>query len=364
MSLGGEGNPIMTRWTHILNRIQPVGTSLEKRIRSRLDSLTKPKNSLGRLEEIALQYCLIRGTAEPELGKKVIYTFAADHGVAAEGVSAFPPEVTIQMVKNMLTGGAAVNVLARHAGIELRIVDIGVNDPLKDMTGLIRRKIALGTGNITLGPAMTEDQCHRSLEVGIDLATQAKEEGVTLIGTGEMGIGNTTPSSTLFAALLPCEVEAVTGVGTGIDDDRLVYKRSVIKQALLVNQKDLNDPVRALAAVGGFEIAGICGLILGAAAHQIPAVVDGFISTAGALVAWKLCPIVREYLFFSHLSAENGHKRFFDQLGIRPLLDLKMRLGEGTGSALAISLIEAAVKTYKEMATFDTAGVAKRIISR
>lgn len=353
----------MTGWNTVLNRIQPVDLSIENEIRDRLDHLTKPKGSLGRLEEIALRYCLVQGTAEPELGKKVIYTFAADHGVVEEGVSAFPPEVTVQMVRNMLAGGAAVNVLARHAGIEVRVVDIGVNDPLKDAAGLIRCKIAPGTGNIAHGPAMTEDQCYQALEKGMRLAAEAKEEGVTLIGTGEMGIGNTTPSSALFAALLPCEVDAVTGAGTGIDADRLAHKRLVIKQALRVNRQNLNDPVRALAAVGGFEIAGICGLILGAAAHHIPTVVDGFISTAGALAAWKLCPIVREYLFFSHLSTETGHRRFFDHLGICPLLDLKMRLGEGTGSALAMFLIEAAVKAYREMATFDSAGIAQKVPS-
>lgn len=353
----------MTEWTTVLNRIQPVDISLEQEIRDRLDNLTKPKGSLGRLEDIALRYCLAHGSTKPELGKKVIYTFAADHGVTEEGVSAFPPEVTVQMVENMLAGGAAVNVLARHAGIEVRLVDIGVNDPLKDADGLIRRKIALGTGNIARGHAMTEDQCYQALEVGMALAAEAKEKGVTLIGTGEMGIGNTTPSSALFAALIPCEVEAVTGLGTGIDTERLAHKQSVIKQALQANRRNLGDPVRALASVGGFEIAGICGLILGAAAHQIPIVVDGFISTAGALAAWKLCPVVQEYLFFSHMSAEKGHRRFFDHLGIRPLLDFKMRLGEGTGSALAMFLIEAAVKTYLEMATFDSAGVAQKVPS-
>lgn len=353
----------MTGWTTVLNRIQPVDISIAQEIRDRLNNLTKPKGSLGRLEEIALSYCLIQGTTEPDLGKKVIYTFAADNGVAEEGVSAFPPQVTVQMVRNMLAGGAAVNVLARHADIEVRIVDIGVNDSLKDADGLIRRKIAPGTGNIAHGPAMTEDQCYQALEIGMALAAEAKEEGVTLIGTGEMGIGNTTPSSALFAALLPCEVEAVTGAGTGIEVERLAHKKSVIKQTLQVNRQCLGDPIRALAAVGGFEIAGICGLILGAAAHHIPTVVDGFISTAGALAAWKMCPIVREYLFFSHLSAETGHRRFFDHLGVRPLLDLKMRLGEGTGSALAMFLVEAAVKTYKEMATFDTAGIAQKVPS-
>ena len=351
----------MKKWPDILNSIQPVDISLEEKILNRLDSLTKPKGSLGRLEEIALRYCLIRGKTEPKLGKKVIYTFAADHGVTTEGVSAFPSEVTVQMVENMLSGGAAVNVLARHAGVEVRVIDIGVNDPLKNSDGLIRCKVASGTKNIAQGPAMTSEQCSRALDVGIELATQAAADGVTLIGTGEMGIGNTTPSSALFAALLPCKVEDITGIGTGIDSERLAHKQSVIKQALKVNEKDLSDPFRALAALGGFEIAGICGLILGAASHRIPIVVDGFISTAGALAALKLCPVVREYLFFSHLSAEAGHIQFFNQLEIRPLLDMEMRLGEGTGAALAMFMIEAAMKIYMEMATFDTAGIARKI---
>lgn len=350
----------MSFFSQVLALVEAVDVSLEPQVRGHLDNLTKPRGSLGQLEEIAVRYCLARGSARPDLGRKMIYTFAADHGVAAEGVSAFPAQVTVQMTRNMLAGGAAVNVLARHAGAEVRVVDIGVNDPLENAPGLIRRKIALGTANIAKGPAMTPEQCRGAIEVGVELATQAAAEGVTLIGTGEMGIGNTTPSTTLFAALLPCEVEAVTGLGTGIETERLAHKQAVIRRALEVNRGRLCDPLGALAAVGGFEIAGICGLILGAAAHRIPVVVDGFISTAGALVAWKLCPAVRDYLFFSHVSAETGHRMFFDRMGVRPLLDLDMRLGEGTGAALGMSLIEAAVKVYREMATFDSAGVARK----
>ncbi|MDI9431961.1 MAG: nicotinate-nucleotide--dimethylbenzimidazole phosphoribosyltransferase [Planctomycetota bacterium] len=350
----------MSFFSQVLAPIQGVDVSLEPQIRDHLDNLTKPRGSLGQLEEIAVRYCLARGSVRPDLGRKVIYTFAADHGVAAEGVSAFPAQVTVQMVRNMLAGGAGVNVLARHAGAEVRVVDIGVNDPLENAAGLIRRKIALGTANITKGPAMTPEQCLGAIEVGMELAAQAATEGVTLIGTGEMGIGNTTPSAALFAALLPCEVEAVTGLGTGIDIDCLAHKQAVIRQALEINKERLSNPLGALAAVGSFEIAGICGLILGAAARRIPVVVDGFISTAGALAAWKLCPTVRDYLFFSHVSAETGHRVFFDRMGVRPLLDLGMCLGEGTGAALGMSLIEAAVKVYREMATFDSGGVARK----
>jgi nicotinate-nucleotide--dimethylbenzimidazole phosphoribosyltransferase len=239
-------------------------------------------------------------------------------------------------------------------------VDIGVNDSLKDVTGLLRHKIAAGTGNIARGPAMAPEQCRQAMEVGMKLAAEAAAEGVTLLGTGEMGIGNTTPSAALFAALLPCDVEAATGLGTGIAPEHLAHKQAIVRRALQANEGSLTDPLGALAAVGGFEIAGICGLILGAAAHRLPTVVDGFISTAGALVALKLCPEVKDYLFFSHLSAEAGHGEFFSHMGARPLLDLEMRLGEGTGAALAMFLIEAAMKTYSEMATFDAVGIARK----
>lgn len=347
----------MTTLAQTLERIQPVNNALAAQIQTRLDNLTKPRGSLGRLEEIVLRYACARGTVTPTLGKKRIVTFAADHGVAAEGVSAFPAEVTTQMVRNMLAGGAAVNVLARHVGAEVCVVDIGVNDPLDEAPGLLRHKIASGSVNIARGPAMSVDQCHQALTLGIKLARTAAGQGVTLLGTGEMGIGNTTPSAALFAALLPCKVDAVTGLGTGITVEQWPHKQAIVQQALCVNADALKDPLATLAALGGYDIAGICGLILGAAAHTLPVVVDGFISTAGALVACKLCPAVQDYLFFSHLSAEAGHRTYFFHRGIRPLLDLEMRLGEGTGAALAMSLIEAALKTYLEMATFDSAGV-------
>lgn len=347
----------MNELEKICESVEPVDRSLEPAVRAHLDSLTKPPGSLGRLEELALRYCLIAGTAGPPLGGKRIITFAADHGVAAEGVSAYPAEVTAQMVRNMLGGGAAVNVLARHVGAEVRVVDIGVAGPLADASGLCRRKVLSGTGNIAEGPAMTREEARRAVGVGIELAREAREEGVTLIGTGEMGIANTTPSAALFAALLSRPVEEVTGRGTGIDDDTLSHKVRVIERALSVNADRLGDPLGALAAVGGLEIAGICGLVLGAAACRVPVVVDGFISSAGALVASRMCEFVHDYLFFSHLSAEAGHVAFMRAFDAEPLLDLGLRLGEGTGAALAMSLIEAGVKTYKQMATFGAAGV-------
>jgi len=343
-----------------LASIKPVDGSLEKAARARLDSLTKPRGSLGILEDIAVRYCLATGTAEPRVGRRAIFTFAGDHGVAEEGVSAYPKEVTPQMVANMLAGGAAVNVLGAHAGADVRVVDMGVDADLSGAEGLLDRKVRLGTGNIAKGPAMTEDEATRALEAGIALAREAVTRGATLLGAGDMGIANTTPSAALFAALLPCEPEEITGRGTGIDDAALARKIDVVRRALEVNASGLRTPLGALAAVGGLEIAGIAGMALGAAASQVPMVVDGFISSAGALVACRMSDAVKGYLFFSHRSEEAGHAVFLDRFGARPILDLGMRLGEGTGAALAMTVIEAAVKVYNEMATFDSAGVSDR----
>ncbi len=348
----------MERLKTIMDAITPVDRTLETEIRAHLDNLTKPQASLGFLEDLAASYCLIQGTTLPQLGKKRIVTFAGDHGVAHERVSAFPSEVTPQMVYNMLSGGAAINVLARHVGADLQVVDIGVADPLEDAAGLVRRKVKPGTDNISKAPAMSEDNAIEAITVGVELALAAADDGVTLLGTGEMGIGNTTPSAALYGSLIPCPVVEVTGRGTGIDDDALQNKIKVIERALEVNAPLLTDPLKTLAAVGGLEIAGICGLILGAAGRRLPVVVDGFISSAAALVAVRLRESVIDYLFFSHCSAEAGHRIFFDRLGIRPILDLEMRLGEGTGAALAMNVIESAVKIYNEMATFDSAGVS------
>lgn len=341
--------------------VAPADRSLEPAVWAHLDHLTKPPRSLGRLEELALRYCLATGTVSPELGQKAIFCFAGDHGVADEGVSAYPKSVTPQMVRNMLAGGAAVNALARHAGAELTIVDIGVDDPLDDAPGLCRRKIRCGTRNIAQGPAMTPDEARRAVEVGIELAQTAHSRGVRMVGTGEMGIANTTPATALFAAFLGCSVEAVTGRGTGIDDKRLQNKIRVIGRALDVNRLRLTDPLNTLAALGGFEIAGICGLIIGAASRRMPVVVDGFISTAGALSAVRICPAAQDVLFFSHLSQEQGHRSVTEAMGMRPILDLTMRLGEGTGAALAMPIIEAAVKMYNQMSTFSTAGVSQNV---
>lgn len=343
-----------------LRSIVSVDRAIEPQILAHLNDLTKPPGSLGRLEEIALQYCLITGTASPRLGKKRICCFAGDHGVADEGVSAYPKAVTPQMVMNMLAGGAAVNVLSQHAGADLVVVDMGVDDPLEHAQGLCRRKVRRGTDNIAHGPAMSVEEAEQAVVAGIELAKSAQKDGVTLIGTGEMGIANTTPATALFAAYLRCAVEKITGRGTGIDEARLPHKIEVIRKALDVNRKRLTTPLGTLAAVGGFEIAAICGMVLGAAACRMPVVVDGFISSAGALAACRLCPTVKDYLFFSHLSQEHGHRAILRQMSARPILDLDMRLGEGTGAALAMLVIEGAVKIYNDMATFSSAGVSEK----
>ena len=348
----------MERLKAILEAITPADRNLEPKIRAHLDNLTKPPGSLGELENLAIRYCLMTDTVSPQMGKKRIVTFAGDHGVADEGVSAFPSEVTPQMVYNMLAGGAGINVLARHVGADLQVVDIGVADPLEGASNLVRRKVKPGTANMSRGPAMTREEAVQAILVGVELAHAAADDGVTLLGTGEMGIANTTPSSGLYASLIPCPVVEVTGRGTGIDDTRLKHKIIVIERSLEVNGSMLADPLSTLAAVGGLEIAGICGLILAAAGRRLPVVVDGFISSAAALVAMRLRESVSDYLFFSHCSAEPGHRTFFERLGIRPILDLDLRLGEGTGAALAMHLIEGAVKIYNEMATFDSAGVS------
>jgi len=341
----------------ILNSICPVSKDYLERAKFKMDSLTKPKESLGVLEVIAQRYAAIKEDLNPSVKRKVIFTFAGDHGVVEEGVSAFPKGVTVQMVLNMLAGGAAVNVLARHVGAETVIVDIGVDYDFVPAEGLVISKVGYGTKNFTQGPAMTYEQALRSIRVGMDLAGEYAKRGVDIIGTGEMGIGNTTPSSAILSVLSGLSPWEVTGRGTGIDDRALQKKVDVIERGIRLNRPDPKDPVDVLAKVGGFEIGGITGLIIGCAFHRIPVVVDGFISTAGAMIAVALSLTINEYLFYSHLSSEAGHIKMLERLGQRPILDLDMRLGEGTGAAIAMSIIEGAVKIMNEMATFEAACV-------
>jgi len=335
----------------VLARIQPVDQAIEAQTQARLDRLTKPLGSLGRLEETAVRYATITGEVKPAVPRGVVFTFAADHGVATEGVSAYPREVTPQMVLNFLRGGAGVNVLARHAGVEVRVVDIGVAYDFGSVSGLIHKKVE---------SAMSRDQAVQALQVGIELATEAAREGIGLIGTGEMGIGNTTPSAAITAVMTGRPVAEVTGRGTGIDEAGHARKVAVIQQALERHRPNRADAIDVLAKVGGLEIAGLAGLILGAAAGRVPVVLDGFIAGAAALIAVGLQPLCRDYLIASHRSVERGHQAILEHLGLKPLLDLDLRLGEGTGACLAMSLVQASIKILTEMATFEEAGVSDR----
>ena len=341
-----------------LARIKAVGTGLLAQAQTSLDNKTKPPGSLGRLEEFARRVAAISGTLEPDTSRKVVFTFAGDHGITEEGVSLYPREVTAQMVFNFLAGGAGVNVLARHVGAEVRVVDVGVDFDFQNAAGMIHRKVARGTRNFAKGPAMTRDETLAAMQVGIDLADQCKTEGVGLVGTGEMGIGNTSPSSAIIAAISGIAVRDLTHRGTGINDAALEHKIRIIEQGLALNRPDPADPLDVLTKVGGLEIAAIAGLVLGCAANSIPVVIDGFISTAGALIASELHPHVRDYIFAAHRSVEIGHRFMLERIGTRPILDLDFRLGEGTGAVLAMGLIEAGVKVLKEMATFEQAGVS------
>jgi len=349
----------MNRLQEILNAIRPVDESRAAAIQARLDNLTKPQGSLGRLEELARRYCLITGTDRPAIRNKMIFTFAGDHGVAAEGVSAYPKEVTPQMVYNFLRGGAGVNVLARHAGARVIVVDMGVDHEFEPAEGLEIRKVARGTRNMVVGPAMTRVEAEQAVLAGVGLVEKYRKD-LDIIGTGDMGIGNTTPSSAIVSVITGTEPELVTGRGTGIDDASFKAKIAVIKRAIAVNRPDRSDAMDVLAKVGGYEIAGIAGLVLGAALHRIPVVVDGFISAAGALIAAELNPLVKGYLIAAHQSVEIGHRKMLEHLEQRPLLDLNLRLGEGTGAALGISLVEAGVRILTEMATFAAAGVSEK----
>jgi nicotinate-nucleotide--dimethylbenzimidazole phosphoribosyltransferase len=341
--------------------IDPIDRKLLQVASARLDGLTKPQGSLGRLEEFARRVVAITGLEMPPLfGKKAIFTFAGDHGVVAEGISAYPKEVTAQMVLNFLQGGAAINVLARHVAADVIVIDIGVDGDFDDHPALIRRKVVRGTRNMRKGPAMTREEAARTIETGIELAYQYADSGYTLFGTGDMGIGNTTPSSAIASVMTGTPAAEVTGHGTGIDDDVLQHKIRVIDDAIAVNRPDPSDPVGVLAAIGGAEIGGIAGLILGAASRRIPVVVDGLISTAGAIIAYGINRSSAGYMFAAHNSVEPGQGIMLETMGLEPILDLSLRLGEGTGAALAISLIEAGVKIYREMATFEEAGVDKK----
>ena len=342
-----------------LNKIKQPDILKEKAAQRRLDILTKPKDSLGLLENIARRIVGITGKELPQISNKVIFTMAGDHGVTEEGVSAFPKEVTVQMVNNFINEGAAINVLAGHIGAKVIIVDMGVDGNF-DRKDLVDLKINYGTKNMTKESAMTKKEAIKSIEAGIHVFKQEIISGIDIVGIGEMGIGNTTSSSAIVAALMERNIEEVVDRGTGINDKLLKNKISSIKKAIELNKPDRSDPIDVLSKLGGFEIGGMAGIIIAAASEMIPVVLDGFISGAAALIAYSLEPKVKDYIFASHCSVEKGHRVTLDYMGLKPLFDLELRLGEGTGAAIGINIIEAAVKIFSCMATFEEASVSKK----
>ena len=345
-----------------LERIYPQDSTSRQAAKERLDNLAIPHWALGELMDLAVDIAGMTRTIHPDVTRKAIVTMAGDHGVVAENVSKYPPEVTPQMVYNFVRGGAGINALAAQAGAEIFVVDMGVAADLRELAEagkIIDKKVGMGTGNIAVGPAMSKTMARRAVESGIEIAHDLAER-FDLFGTGDMGIGNTTPSTAIAAVLTGKGVEELTGRGTGLDDEQLKHKISVIKRALEVNKPDARDGLDILAKVGGFEIGGIAGLMIGAAANRKPILVDGFISTAGALIAARIEPFVKDYLIFAHRSVEPGHKAMQEALGCRkPLLDLNFRLGEGTGAAVAMNLVAGAVAILTRVATFAEASVTE-----
>ncbi len=344
----------------VLEAIKPLDKSSVAAARGRQDTLTKPTGSLGRLEELSVQIAGIQGKPIPQIKQKAVIVMAADHGVAARGTSAYPQEVTRQMVLNFLHGGAGINVIGRQVGARVVIVDMGVVGTLPSNPALVSRKIASGTRDISQGPAMTTAQAKQALEAGIEIVTNEIKKGLDIVATGDMGIGNTTASAAICSVMTGKPVAEVTGRGTGLNDEQLQNKIAIINEAIALNKPDASKPLEVLAKIGGFEIGGLTGVILGAASQQVPVVIDGFISGAAALIADGLCPRVKNYIIAGHCSVEPGHILALMHLGLRPLLNLDMRLGEGTGAALGIFIAETSTRILAEMATFTEAGVSDK----
>jgi nicotinate-nucleotide--dimethylbenzimidazole phosphoribosyltransferase len=343
--------------------ISALDAEAEREARRRLDSLTKPQGSLGLLEEIAARYAAIRGDASARWGRGAILVFVGDHGVAEAGVSAYPKAVTVEMLRNIGAGGAAISVLARRFGYELIVTDVGVETDTSStpFAGVRYRRVAAGTRNFLLGPAMTSAEARRAIAVGIETANEAADKDATLIGIGEMGIANSTSAAALLARITGIAPDKLVGRGTGVDDAGLRRKLDAVEQALKFHRDASDDGIELLIAMGGYEIAAMTGVCLGAAARRVPVVIDGFIATAAIACAMKVAPLVRDSMFFGHRSAEGGHALALEALGGAPILDLRMRLGEGTGAALAMSTIESAVTLFNQMATFASAGVSQKI---
>ncbi|MCP3164988.1 nicotinate-nucleotide--dimethylbenzimidazole phosphoribosyltransferase [Myxococcus qinghaiensis] len=350
----------MPAYRDVLATIPEPDVEAGRQCQGLLDMKTKPQGSLGRLEELACQWAALRGEPAPAMPRKGLVVMAADHGVTEERVSAYPAEVTAQMVANFARGGAAINVLARQHGVRVEVVDMGVRVPVEGLEGVRVHRQGPGTANLARGPAMSRKTAEEALSVGALLALELADSGVTLLGLGDMGIGNTTASAALTCVLAGVSPDMATGRGTGVDDEGLSRKVDVVRRALAVNQPDAADPLDVLAKVGGFEIAGLAGAALGAASRRVPVMLDGFISSVAGLVAARLCPKVMPFLLASHMSREAGHRRVLEALRLRPLLDLGLRLGEGTGAVLAMGLMDSSMHVLHEMATFASAGVAEK----
>lgn len=346
--------------SQVIERIQPADASSIQKARDRQGRLTKPPGSLGKLEDVSIQLAGIFGTDRPQIREKAVVVAAGDHGVVAQGVTGYPQEVTAQMVLNFLAGGAAVSVMSKRLGVKMTVVDAGVASDLPDSPDIRVVKAGRGTDDISKGPAMTVEQAEKCLLAGVGIAIELAEVGADLIGMGDMGIGNTTPSSAITAAITGKSPEDTTGNGTGRTSDELSHKIDVVKEALANNKPDPNDALDVLTKVGGFEIGVLAGVALGTAMMKRVVVLDGFISSAAGLIAHGLCPAVRDYMIGSHKSAEYGHRAVLEHLNVVPVLDLDMRLGEGTGAVLAMTLIEAAAACLSDMATFGEAGVSDR----
>jgi len=340
-----------------IKAIGNLNSDVMQEVQKRLDSLIKPPGSLGMLEELAVKIAGITGSTKPAIKDKAVIVMAGDHGVVSEGVSAAPQEITCQMLPAFLNGTAGIGVLAGHAGARVVVVDVGVAVPVQT-PGVLQRKVRAGTGNIAAGPAMTREEAVRALEAGITVAGEEIERGVNLLAIGDMGIGNTTPSSAILAVFGGLTPEEVAGRGTMVNDEVMLRKRGAIASALKINQPDPNDALDVLSKVGGLEIAGLAGVILGAASRRVPVLLDGFITTAAALVAFKIQPRAKEYMIASHLSGEQGHRLMLEMLGLSPMVQMNMRLGEGTGAVLVMHLVEASLKVLSEMVSFSEAGVA------
>ncbi len=348
----------MTELKKLLPRVSPVDTAWIERAEKRQLSLTKPRGSLGRLEEIANRCCAISESLTPSVAHPRIVVFAGDHGVCAEGISPYPQSVTMQMVLNFLGEGAAINALAAAAGADLRVVDVGVATDFAPVDGLLQRRISRGTKNLCIEPAMSRDETLAAMRVGIEMADSAAADQRDILGFGEMGIGNTTPASAIAALLSGLPVNTLVGRGAGANDEMMFRKIGVVERAVALHGVHAHHPLEILSRVGGFEIAAMTGFCIGGAAHRLPVVVDGFISTAAAALAVRMEPNVKDYLFAAHRSVEQGHATLLALIGQRPLLNLEMRLGEGTGGALAMQIIRSAVAAFTGMATFESAGVA------